>query len=199
MRKHSENFQLILLGFGIALIFAFQAIFAHLFSTAILHWLEEHLGALGAGVIARFSEVGVPLFVVIALIIGLYKYLERELSRALQDEHAALRLKLADLRTEGVALRNACETLRIGINRWIAQCMDWTERTLQTIKQIDEADAEWFKVAYATSGRTSSGTCGPAREISPRCPKWHQIRVRNQHARRIAMGEEHTDRLAGLH
>jgi hypothetical protein len=100
-------------------------------------------------VITRLSEMAVPLFAAIALIIFLYKYLEHELTRTIRDEDASVRLRLADLRTEGVELRNECQTLRIEIDTWITRCDYWTERALKTIKQLDEADAEWFKTLDA--------------------------------------------------
>jgi hypothetical protein len=145
--RHSNHFEIVLLGFAVALAFLFQSIFEHLFSNAILQSLEKIVGIPEAEMITRLSEVSAPLIAVVVVIFVLYRFVQREFAGDLKVED--IRLRLADLRTEGVGLRNASQSLRVGIPEWIAKCEDWTARVIQTINEISPADAEWFKTLDA--------------------------------------------------
>jgi hypothetical protein len=47
-----------------------------------------------------------------------------------------------------VALRNragdAADTADVGWPEWEEQAAEWTQRVIETIRQLNEADAEWF-------------------------------------------------------
>ena len=149
MRRRSEHFELVLVFFIWALVALFQPIFEHLFANALLTWLENYMGISEAEIIARLSEIALPITGSIFLILLLYRYLERELRREFKDEDARLKKRLADLRTEGVVLRNRGETLSVGVSEWIMECMAWTRRVIETIQIISPADAEWFNTLDA--------------------------------------------------
>jgi len=158
VRKHSESFELSLVLFVWALVSLFQPIFEHLFAGAQLTWLESYMGISQAEVIARLSEIALPITGCILLILALYRFLEREVRHEFEDEDARLKkrladllitMRLADLRTEGVVLRNRGETIRVGISEWITECMDWTRRVVETIAIISPADAAWFNILDA--------------------------------------------------
>jgi hypothetical protein len=83
MAKRSQNFELVLLGFAIALVFVFKAIFENLFYAWLMRELERRFGLMEAEVIAGFSSIAVPVCASIALTWGLYRYLKRELTREL--------------------------------------------------------------------------------------------------------------------
>lgn len=57
------------------------------------------------------------------------------------------RLKLAHLRTEGVSIKN--EGLHLDdtafVPKWIAKIRPWTDRVIETVKKIDEADAQQYE------------------------------------------------------
>jgi hypothetical protein len=60
-----------------------------------------------------------------------------------------LRLLLARLRREGVAIRNDSCRLELedaDFNAWSLEGDKWRERTAYVIEQIDAADAEWFRI-----------------------------------------------------
>jgi len=60
-----------------------------------------------------------------------------------------LRLLLARLRREGVAIRNDSCRLELedaDFNAWSLEVGKWRERTAYVIEQIDAADAEWFRI-----------------------------------------------------
>ena len=50
-----------------------------------------------------------------------------------------------------------------------------------------------------SSGRTSSGPCDRVRGNAPSWPMRHQVGVGDQHTRRVLVGAEHANGLAGLH
>ena len=106
MRRHSEYFELVLVVFVAVLTYLFQPIFEHLFAGALLMWLENYMGISEAEIIARLSGFALPIAGSILGIGALYRYLERELRREFADEDARLKMRLAVLRTEGVALRD---------------------------------------------------------------------------------------------
>lgn len=59
------------------------------------------------------------------------------------------RVRLAELRSSGVNLRNTGMTLQArngDFNAWKAETEDWLNRVLAEISNIDPADAEWFRV-----------------------------------------------------
>ena len=59
---------------------------------------------------------------------------------------ASARLTLANLRTDGVKIRNAGQNLKDKDEAiaWIAETGEWMQRTIAAIETVDEADAEWF-------------------------------------------------------
>lgn len=61
---------------------------------------------------------------------------------------ADLRLQLAKLRADGVAMRNDAQSM-IDSSAWASVADDWMRQTIATIKEIDEADAEWFRILDA--------------------------------------------------
>jgi hypothetical protein len=80
----------------------------------------------------------------------------------LHDRHGRTRLKLANLRTEGVALRNKGQSSNVNVSEWSAESLAWMEKTFRVIQTIDRADAEWFRtldtvplprVMFATTAR----------------------------------------------
>jgi hypothetical protein len=145
MRRHSEYFELVLVGFVAAFTYLFQPIFEHIFAGAILARLEQYIQISEAEVISRLSEIVIPVAGSILLIWAMYRFLTREITR----EGARLLRTLAELRTEGVGLRNRGQHLRIGIPEWIEGCGKWTRRVIETIEGISPADAEWFNTLDA--------------------------------------------------
>jgi hypothetical protein len=65
-----------------------------------------------------------------------------------KDNHSQARLKLAELRADGVAMRNAAQNY-LDSSAFLMDTTDWMSRTILAIKAIDEADAEWFKTLDA--------------------------------------------------
>jgi hypothetical protein len=58
----------------------------------------------------------------------------------------AVRLRLAQLRTEGVVIRNRVSEVTPDMDAaWIAQTESWNTRLIQVIKRHDRPDAEWFR------------------------------------------------------
>jgi hypothetical protein len=60
-----------------------------------------------------------------------------------------LRLLLAQLRREGVEIRNDSCRLELedaDFDAWSLEVDKWRERTAYIIEQIDAADAEWFRI-----------------------------------------------------
>jgi hypothetical protein len=54
------------------------------------------------------------------------------------------RKRLAELRADGVKLRNEVGQLTIGKGDWIKRINKWREDTISAIREIDEADADWY-------------------------------------------------------
>jgi hypothetical protein len=86
MRKRSDNFELALLGLGIALVFLFKTIYEGLFYSWTLRLLQRHLNLSEAEVIAKFSEIALPTIVAKGTIWALYRYIHMNLRRELQAE-----------------------------------------------------------------------------------------------------------------
>ena len=147
MRRRSEYFELVLAGFVAAFAYLFQPIFELFFVGSLRGWLEKYMPVSEAEVIARISEVALPIVALILLIWALYRFLKREIKRQFINEDA--RLELAKLRTEGVDLRNRCMPLTTSLSEWIAECQSWTKRVIEAINKISQADAEWFKTLDA--------------------------------------------------
>jgi hypothetical protein len=61
VRRRAEHFELTLVLFIAGLTFLFQTIFGSLFYSALLKFLGKHFGVLESDVIAKFSELFVPL------------------------------------------------------------------------------------------------------------------------------------------
>jgi hypothetical protein len=149
VRRHSEYFELVLILFISVLGFLLKPIFDHLYSNAMLAWLAQFMKIPEAELIERLSAMILPLMGASLVTWGLYRFLKRELTREFRYERAQPRLRLADLRTEGVKIRNEGQYLRAGLEIWIAECADWTNRVIQTITEINPSDAEWFKTLDA--------------------------------------------------
>ncbi|HEY6257216.1 MAG TPA: hypothetical protein VIY51_15640 [Xanthobacteraceae bacterium] len=145
MGRHSEYFEVVLAVFAAVLALLFQPLSEHFFASGLLAWLEPNMQAYEAEVIARLSEVVLPVGGSILLILALYRFLKREIVREFRDEDAWLRNELAHLRTEGIGLRIRCQSLREGIPEWIAECTNWADKVIQTIAKISSADAESLK------------------------------------------------------
>ncbi len=63
-----------------------------------------------------------------------------------------MRLLLAELRKEGVEIRNDGTQLELqdgDFLAWSRNVTNWMERTISVIEQIDPADAEWFRILDA--------------------------------------------------
>lgn len=126
VRKHSEYFTLIMLGcFGAALLWAFNSLFGGLFYAWTMKQLEHRLGVTEAEFVAGLSQYALALAATGLVIWGTYRFITREVS----SQTVKRRAELAALRTKGVALRNQCQSLRIGIPEWIAECDDWNDKT----------------------------------------------------------------------
>jgi hypothetical protein len=67
----------------------------------------------------------------------------------MHDRSQKLRLRLAQLRTEGVAIRNRGQSLPDNVSDWSAESLAWMERTANAIGAINTADAEWFRTLDA--------------------------------------------------
>jgi hypothetical protein len=79
----------------------------------------------------------------------LLKLIERWAGAGRVDRAArknAVRLRLTQLRTEGVGLRNKAFDLTSDKEAdWIGQTESWNEQVQRVIKRNDRADAEWFR------------------------------------------------------
>ena len=90
MRKRSENFDLVILGFGVGLYVLFHLIFGNLFYGAIKGWSEKNIGVMEADLVAGLQQVLFPLMATIAVIWGLYRYLRREAPLPIDTPTAAI-------------------------------------------------------------------------------------------------------------
>lgn len=142
MGRHSEYFELVLVGFATLLALLFQPLSEHLFADALQAWLATRIPASEAELIARLSEIIVPAGGAILTIVVLHRFLEREVVRELRNEDEWLRRELARLRTDGIGLRIRGQSLRQGIPEWIAECTSWTEKVVETTARISLADAQ---------------------------------------------------------
>ena len=61
MRKRSEHFELVILGFAIAIYFFFHLIWGNLLYGAIKAWAEKNVGVREADLIAGLQQQMVPL------------------------------------------------------------------------------------------------------------------------------------------
>jgi len=81
MGRRSNNFELVLLGGAFALLYFFHTIFNILFEEWIKHKLQDYLGITVAEMIERFGAITFPALGAIAVVWGLYRYIERELTK----------------------------------------------------------------------------------------------------------------------
>jgi hypothetical protein len=60
----------------------------------------------------------------------------------------AAKVRLSQLRSEGVVIRNAGAALIFAshLEEWAKRIADWMKETIDAVKVIDEADGEWFAV-----------------------------------------------------
>jgi hypothetical protein len=172
MARHSEYFELVLVGFATVLALLFQPLSEHAFADALQAWLATHMQASEAELIARLSEIIVPAGGAILLIVALQRFLEREIEREFRNEDEWLRRELSRLRTDGIGLRIRGQSLKQGIPEWMAECASWRHKVTQTIAKISSADAEALK---------APGTVPPPRIPLKGSEDPQQIKVYTEH------------------
>jgi hypothetical protein len=98
-------------------------------------------------------------------------YFVIEYATRLRKQIKGTRVGLSRLRSEGVEKRNRGRenfATKDDFEKWRAEVLDWNQRVIKEIRNITEADAEWFSVldvVYAP--RLSMNTTPPA-------PAWHE-------------------------
>ncbi len=75
MRQSSDRFPVVLVLAIAALTFLGKLVFDNLFYASLMRWLEKTFGIPEAEVIAQFSSIALPLFLVGSIIFVLHRYL----------------------------------------------------------------------------------------------------------------------------
>jgi hypothetical protein len=90
--------------------------------------------------------VGVPSWLIAIIVaLGLVAFWLLEHLAQLRRRMRGARLDLAKLRSEGVALRNAGVTMADDAwELWQEKVLKWNQNVIRNIREINEADAEWF-------------------------------------------------------
>jgi hypothetical protein len=65
-----------------------------------------------------------------------------------KQDHGDSRFRLAELRADGVTIRNAALNF-LDASSWVYDTHQWMNRVIDTIKEIDKADAEMFRTLDA--------------------------------------------------
>ena len=145
MRKFTESFPLVMTAAAFALVALLKTLFDRLLAAPLMDLLRSHFGALAADTIANSAAIGVPAVLALALVYGTYRYVHWELAR---NAYGA-RDVLSALRADGVELRNQGLRLGVDIAAWDRASTAWSDKVAATIREIDPADAEWFRTLDA--------------------------------------------------
>jgi hypothetical protein len=115
---------------------------------SVIIGISDHLWSwLGNTSMAKL--LGIPSWavaIIVALLLISYWLLEYlvQLRRRIRGARA----ELAELRKDGVALRNEGRSIsdKATFAKWKKATLDWDEKVIAAIKKINEADAVWFSV-----------------------------------------------------
>lgn len=111
--------------------------------------------ALSDHIWSRFGNVsmagllGIPSWAVaIFVALAMIAYWLLEYLVYLRRRMRGARYELAQLRSQGVAIRNEGRSIidRQKFEDWNKRSLDWNEQVIANIKKINEADAEWFSI-----------------------------------------------------
>jgi hypothetical protein len=117
--------------------------------------IGKWLGVSDVNLLVGILSYAIPLCLAVAVIGSVYRVAQYNALRpndggdtgeTTAPDH---RLRLAKLRTEGVEIRNKGQTLKSDLPRWIAESQQWMRKTVDAIREVDPADAEWFETLDA--------------------------------------------------
>lgn len=99
-------------------------------------------------------------------------------------------IRLAQLRTEGVIIRNEAEAGQVrddNLESWLSKVSTWMNEAIDVIWQIDEADSEWFKTLDIVPPARAQAPIAFLRK-EERIPDF--VRIYNQHDFRLLRLDE---------
>lgn len=147
MRGHSNPYLFVLIAAVTGLSFVFRSFYEDALKARLVKELVRWIGPNGADVVSGFAELAFPITFAIGIVWGLHAYMTREFMGMKLDAFKRKKLKLANLRSEGVAIRN--DSLRLELvggdfDDLKQSMLRWEGTVLATIGSIDLADAESF-------------------------------------------------------
>jgi hypothetical protein len=149
MRRHSNPYLFVLIAAVTGLAFVFRSFYEDALKARLLKELVRWFGPLGADVVSGLTELAFALTLAIVIVWALHAYMTREFLGMKVDAFGRKRLRLANLRSEGVRIRNNSLRLQMVDGDFDALSRDmlrWEGKVLATIGSIDLADAENFHV-----------------------------------------------------
>jgi hypothetical protein len=112
-KKPSDQFPLVMILGGLALLYLGKNIFDNLVYAFLMRWLTQRFGVQEAQVIGGFSSIATPLLLAVLIVVGLYKYVHWELSQQPQHEPRMTMRELQAQHESNIALREHTEELRL--------------------------------------------------------------------------------------
>jgi hypothetical protein len=149
MRGHSNPYLFVLIAAVSGLAFVFRSFYEDALKARLVKELVSWVGPIGADVVSGLTELAFSLTLAIIIVWGLHAYMAREFLGMKLDTFNRKKLKLANLRSEGVAIRNDSLRLEVAGGNFDDLRQDmlrWEGNVLATIGSIDLADAESFHI-----------------------------------------------------
>jgi len=149
MRGHSNPYLFILIAAVTGLAFVFRSFYEDALKARLVKELVGWFGPLGTDIVSGLTELAFSLTVAIIIVWGLHAYMTREFLGMKLDAFKRKKLRLANLRREGVGIRN--DSLQLGLtggsfDDLTQKMLRWEGSVLAAIGSIDLADAESFHI-----------------------------------------------------
>jgi hypothetical protein len=149
MRRHTNPYSFVLIAAITGLTFVFRSFYEDALKARLVKELVGWFGPLGTDVVSGLTELAFSLTLAIIIVWALHTYMTREFLGMKLDAFKQKKLRLANLRSEGVRIRN--DSLRLQLVDGDFECLSqsmlrWEGNVLATIGSIDLADAESFHI-----------------------------------------------------